>query len=55
VLEPLAAHTPRLNLGLLATGGVCAFGRWRGRVTVEGRELAVDGLLGWAEEFAHRW
>ena len=55
VLEPVAAHTPRLNLGLLATGGVCAFGRWRGRVRVEGRELAVDGLLGWAEEFAHRW
>ena len=55
VLEPFAAHTPRLNLGLLATGGVCAFGRWRGRVCVEGRELAVDGLLGWAEEFAHRW
>ena len=36
VLEPVAAHTPRLNLGLLATGGVCAFGRWRGRVRVEG-------------------
>jgi hypothetical protein len=55
VLEPVAAHTPRLNLGLLATGGVCAFGRWRGRVRVEGAELAVDGLIGWAEEFAHRW
>jgi hypothetical protein len=55
VLEPVAAHTPRLDLGLLATGGVCAFGFWRGRVRVDGRELAVDGLLGWAEEFAHRW
>ena len=55
VLEPLVAHTPRLNLGLLATGGVCAFGRWRGRVRTEAGELAVDGLLGWAEEFAHRW
>jgi hypothetical protein len=55
VLEPVAAHTPRLDLGLLATGGVCAFGRWRGHVRVEGRELAVDGLVGWAEEFAHRW
>ena len=54
-LEPVAAHTPRLNLGLFATGGVCAFGRWRGHVRAEGRELAVDGLLGWAEEFAHRW
>jgi hypothetical protein len=55
VLEPVAAHTPRLELGVLATGGVCAFGRWRGRVSAEGRELAVDGLVGWAEEFAHRW
>ena len=55
VLEPVAAHTPRLNLGVLATGGVCAFGRWRGRVRVAGNELAVDGLVGWAEEFAHRW
>jgi len=55
VLEPVAAHTPRLELGVLATGGVCAFGRWRGRVRAAGRELAVDGLLGWAEEFAHRW
>jgi hypothetical protein len=55
VLEPLAAHAPRLDLGLLATGGLCAFGRWRGRVAAGGRELAVEGLLGWAEEFAHRW
>jgi len=55
VLEPVPAHTPRLELGVLATGGVCAFGRWRGRVSAEGRELAVDGLVGWAEEFAHRW
>jgi len=55
VLEPVAAHTPRLNLGVLATGGVCAFGRWRGSVRVDGNTLAVDGLVGWAEEFAHRW
>jgi len=55
VLEPVVAHTPKLELGVLASGGVCAFGRWHGRVRVEGHELAVDGLLGWAEEFAHRW
>ena len=24
-------------------------------VRAEGRELAVDGLIGWAEEFSHRW
>ena len=55
VLEPVAAHTPRLDLGVIATGGVCAFGHWRGFVRVDGRELAVKGLVGWAEEFAHRW
>ncbi|HJQ82621.1 MAG TPA: DUF2804 domain-containing protein [Candidatus Binatia bacterium] len=55
VLAPLVAHTPRLDLIVLATGGVCAFGRWSGRVRVAGREISVDGLLGWAEEFAHRW
>lgn len=55
VLEPVVAHTPRVSLGVVRTGGVCAFGRWRGVVRAEGRELAVDGLIGWAEEFAHRW
>jgi Domain of unknown function (DUF2804), N-terminal/Domain of unknown function (DUF2804), C-terminal len=55
VLEPVAALTPRVSLGVLATGGVCAFGRWRGTVRIPGREIAVDGLVGWAEEFAHRW
>jgi uncharacterized protein DUF2804 len=54
-LEPVAAHTPRMSLGLLSTRGVCAFGRWHGRVRVAGRETRVDGLLGWAEEFSHRW
>ena len=55
VLEPVVAHTPRLDLGVIATGGVCAFGAWRGHVRVEEREIAIDGLIGWAEEFAHRW
>jgi hypothetical protein len=54
-LEPIVAHTPRLDLKVLATGGVCAFGRWRGSVRVEDRTIPVDGLLGWAEEFEHRW
>lgn len=54
-LEPLVAHTPRLDLGVLATGGVCAFGRWHGTVRVDGRSIAVDRMYGWAEEFSHRW
>ncbi|MGH0037869.1 MAG: DUF2804 domain-containing protein [Myxococcota bacterium] len=54
-LTPRHAHRPKLELGLLATGGVCAFGHWRGRVEVEGQVFEIAGLPGWAEEFAHRW
>jgi hypothetical protein len=55
VLEPRFVHRAGFGLGLLASGGFCAFGRWRGRVRVGGRSLEADGLVGWAEEFAHRW
>ncbi len=55
VLEPVVAHHTAMNAGLLSTGGVCCFGRWHGTIRVDGRELAVRDLVGWAEEFAHRW
>jgi hypothetical protein len=32
-----------------------AFERFLGVVRVEGRALEVRDLLGWAEEFSHRW
>jgi hypothetical protein len=54
-LRPFYAHTQDLNLGLLASGGTCAFGLWSGVVRVEGREVAIHDQPGWAEEFAHRW
>ena len=54
-LTPIYPKTTRLNLGLLATGGTCAFGSWNGTVRAADREIAIDGLIGWAEEFAHRW
>jgi hypothetical protein len=54
-LEPVVAHRTRMSLGLLATGGVCCFGRWRGTIRVDGRALPIRNLIGWAEEFAHRW
>ncbi len=54
-LTPVTAKPAGINLGLLATGGVCAFGRWNGVVRADGREIIVDGLMGWAEEFTHRW
>jgi hypothetical protein len=54
-LEPIAVRTPRISLGVIRSGGVCAFGRWRGTVRCADRELPVRALLGWAEEFDHRW
>jgi hypothetical protein len=54
-LHPIAAHRPRLDLGVLRTGGVCAFGRWRGIIRFDGREVQIRDLAGWAEEFDHRW
>jgi Domain of unknown function (DUF2804), N-terminal/Domain of unknown function (DUF2804), C-terminal len=55
VLEPFHVHTSRLDLGLVATGGTIAFGRWRGIVRTGDAELELPGLVGFAEEFAHRW
>ncbi|UCE84813.1 MAG: DUF2804 domain-containing protein [Deltaproteobacteria bacterium] len=54
-LRPRMAHRSSLNLGLLATGGVCCFGAWRGWVRIDGQSFEIEDLVGWAEEFAHRW
>ena len=54
-LEPRVAHRVRTSLGLLSTAGVCCFGRWHGMIRFDGRERRIQGLVGWAEEFAHRW
>jgi len=54
-LAPVSAHTPMINLGLIRSGGVCAFGTWQGRLRFDDEELRVRDLIGWAEEFIHRW
>jgi hypothetical protein len=54
-LRPFHVHTSRLNAGLVSTGGANAFGSWLGCVRVDGREIEIDGQVGWAEEFVHRW
>ena len=54
-LEPVVARTPRVSLGFVRSGGVCCFGRWRGTVRYDGNERPIRSLLGWAEEFDHRW
>ena len=52
---PIVVRTPRVGVGLLRSGGACCFGRWHGTVRFDGRELAIRSLVGWAEEFDHRW
>jgi hypothetical protein len=54
-LQPVAVNRSKLDLGVLATGGACSFGRWRGTIRFDGNTVEIDGLIGWAEEFAHRW
>jgi len=54
-LTPCHANTPSLNLGLLRSGGVCVFGTWNGVAKFDGTVMRIDGVPGWAEEFAHRW
>jgi hypothetical protein len=54
-LEPIVAHRVRTSLLVLSTGGVCCFGRWHGTIRVDGREIRIREMIGWAEEFAHRW
>jgi hypothetical protein len=54
-LHPVVAKRSRLSLGLVATGGVCCFGRFGGVIRFEGNSIEIESMIGWAEEFAHRW
>lgn len=54
-LTPVAAHTPMLDLKILRSGGVCAFGPWQGTIRFDGQEIRIRDLVGWAEEFSHLW
>jgi hypothetical protein len=54
-LEPIFAHRAAMSLGLLSTGGVCCFGRWHGSIRFADTEVRIRDVIGWAEEFAHRW
>jgi hypothetical protein len=55
VLEPIFAHRVHTGIGVIRSGGVCCFGRWHGTIRVDGAERPVRDLIGWAEEFDHRW
>lgn len=54
-LTPFHPQKTSLSLGLLSTGGTCCFGRWNGTIKFDHRNIRVENLIGWAEEFEHRW
>ena len=54
-LEPFHQRVATTNLGVLASHTHQSFGHWSGHVVVDGRQLPVDGLVGWAEEARQRW
>lgn len=54
-LKPIYVDIQSLNLGLLATHGVVAFGKWSGRLKVGSKIVEVNDLMGWGEELRWRW
>ena len=54
-LHPIVVNSSELNLGIIRTGGACPFGHWSGTIRFDGHTVEIDGLIGWVEEFAHRW
>lgn len=54
---PFHDRRARIDIGLLANRTDQCFGHYTGRVRADGggRDIAVDGLLGWAEEVRMRW
>jgi hypothetical protein len=54
-LTPHYEEKTKLSLGVMSTGGVNCFGRWNGVIRFEGQEVQIKDMMGWAEEFRHRW
>jgi hypothetical protein len=55
VLTPFHDRVARTQLGVLAARTDQCFGTWSGTVRLEGVELDVDGVEGWAEDVHNRW
>lgn len=54
-LTPFYESTTKLNLGFMGTGGTCVFGNWKGVLRFDSRKVEINDLVGWTEEFSHRW
>ncbi|MFL0579667.1 DUF2804 domain-containing protein [Dietzia sp. 179-F 9C3 NHS] len=56
VLTPFHRRRAITELGVLAVRTHQAFGEWHGTgILDDGREVSLDGLVGWAEESRNRW
>jgi hypothetical protein len=55
-LTPFHVREVRTEALLLSTATRQAFGTWEGWASDDsGARVAVDGLVGWAEEVTNRW
>lgn len=54
-LKPFYVDVQSLNLGMLATHGVVAFGKWSGKLKVGNKIVEVEHLMGWGEELRWKW
>lgn len=54
-LTPILFEKLAINGGLLRTGGANAYGRWSGTLKAGGQTIEFRDMMGWAEEFEHRW
>ncbi|HNR32990.1 MAG TPA: DUF2804 domain-containing protein [Candidatus Hydrogenedentes bacterium] len=52
---PFHQRAARAQLGLLAARTSQCFGHYNGVLRVDGREIAVNAMRGWAEEVIMRW
>lgn len=54
-LTPIYPQKTNLSLGVIRTGGNNSFGHWNGTLKFDGKTIKVNNMIGWAEEFEHRW
>jgi hypothetical protein len=54
-LRPSYERRDRTQLGVLFNDTHQCFGTWHGTVVVDGDEVSVDGVRGWAEQVRNRW
>ncbi len=56
VLTPFHERASRTDLGVVASEVHQCFGTWTGWAsTTDGERVALDGIVGWAEEARNRW